>query len=60
MANDLEKIRINRKIDSVEKAVIKGLTEKILSLKYTIKGLREQVAVFTENARDRAIYKQGE
>ena len=44
MANDLEKIRINRKIDTPQKAVIKGLTEKILSLKYTIKLLREEIS----------------
>tara|TARA_Y100001937_G_scaffold22393_2_gene31950 strand:- start:6470 stop:6613 length:144 start_codon:yes stop_codon:yes gene_type:complete len=38
--NEIEKYRINRKLDTNEKIVIKALTEKISSLKFEIKKLR--------------------
>ena len=39
--NELQKHRINRKLDSREKIVIKALTEKILSLEFEIKKLKQ-------------------
>ena len=38
--NEIEKNRVNRKLDTDEKIVIKALTEKISSLKNEIKKLR--------------------
>lgn len=39
--NELEKHKINRKLDTKEKIVIKALTEKIASLKFEIKKLKQ-------------------
>jgi hypothetical protein len=38
--NELEKHRINRKLDTKEKVVIKALMEKISSLEFEIKKLK--------------------
>tara|TARA_R100000773_G_C4138858_1_gene66232 strand:- start:48 stop:179 length:132 start_codon:yes stop_codon:yes gene_type:complete len=38
--NQIERERVNRKLDTDEKIVIKALTEKISSLKFEIKRLR--------------------
>ena len=38
--NELEKHKINRKLDTKEKVVIKALMEKISSLKFEIKKLK--------------------
>ena len=38
--NELQKHRINRKLDTKEKIVIKALTEKIASLEFEIKKLK--------------------
>jgi len=38
--NQIERNRVNRKLDTNEKIVIKALTEKISSLKFEIKRLR--------------------
>ena len=39
--NELQKHRINRKLDNKEKIVIKALTEKILYLEFEIKKLKK-------------------
>jgi len=38
--NQIEKDRVNRKLDTNEKIVIKALTEKISALEFEIKRLR--------------------
>ena len=40
--NELEKYKINRKLDTKEKVVIKALMEKISSLKFEIKKLKKE------------------
>ena len=40
--NELERNRINRKLDTDEKIVIKALTEKVASLKFEIKRLKKE------------------
>ena len=41
--NQIERERVNRKLDTDEKIVIKALTEKISALKFDIKKLRKQM-----------------
>jgi cell division protein FtsB len=43
--NEIEKHRVNRKLDSKEKIVIKALTEKIASLKAANKNLHKRVSI---------------
>tara|TARA_A100001391_G_C4875476_1_gene226592 strand:- start:321 stop:452 length:132 start_codon:yes stop_codon:yes gene_type:complete len=40
--NEIERDRVNRKLDTDEKIVIKALTEKISSLKFEIKRLKKE------------------
>ena len=40
--NELEKYKINRKLDTKEKVVIKALIENISSLKFEIKKLKKE------------------
>ena len=40
--NEIERDRVNRKLDTDEKIVIKALTEKISALKFEIKRLRKE------------------
>ena len=47
--NELQKHRINRKLDSREKIVIKALTEKILSLEFEIKKLKKELIKWIKN-----------
>tara|TARA_R110000824_G_scaffold28046_12_gene94649 strand:+ start:598 stop:819 length:222 start_codon:yes stop_codon:yes gene_type:complete len=44
--NELEKHRVNRKLDTREKIVIKALTEKIASLEFEIKKLKNPTSDF--------------
>ena len=41
--NELQKHKVNRKLDNKEKIVIKALTEKIASLEFEIKKLRRSI-----------------
>ena len=49
--NELEKLMVNRKLDTKEKIVIKALMEKISSLKYEIKTLKKQIDIGENNGR---------
>jgi hypothetical protein len=42
--NQIERDRVNRKLDTDEKIVIKALTEKVASLKFEIKRLKVETA----------------
>jgi hypothetical protein len=50
--NQIERDRVNRKLDTDEKIVIKALTEKVASLKFEIKRLK------VENARLEGEFKK--
>ena len=43
--NEIEKNRVNRKLDSKEKIVIKALTEKVASLEAANKNLHKRVSI---------------
>ena len=43
--NEIEKHRVNRKLDSKEKIVIKALTEKVASLEAANKNLHKRVSI---------------
>ena len=44
--NAIEKNRVNRKLDSKEKIVIKALTEKVASLEVANKNLHKRISIF--------------
>tara|TARA_R110002050_G_scaffold237228_1_gene373155 strand:- start:423 stop:587 length:165 start_codon:yes stop_codon:yes gene_type:complete len=43
--NEIQKHKINRKLDSKEKIVIKALTEKITSLEFEVKNLKKELDI---------------
>ena len=53
--NELEKHKVNRKLDTKEKIVIKALTEKIASLEFEIKKLKSSLKLGYLDRLDRII-----
>ena len=53
--NELEKHKVNRKLDTKEKIVIKALTEKITSLEFEIKKLKSSLKLGYLDRLDRII-----
>jgi len=57
--NQIERDRVNRKLDTDEKIVIKALTEKVASLKFEIKRLKREMTLQEILERIKNVLNQG-